>query len=197
MNETASSKWNSGPPLRPTNGTIFFLHHGVEGALRHFAVRIGHQLHEPAWRDLPRQAEAVLAPAADALGAAVVDDAVPVAVGLRLVLGVDHERDRFVEVELGAAVETNERHAENGELDGEHVPLLAGGKIAGRTQDLADAAVGKGGGVELGSLLGVLVEPEACRDTVFHPGLRSEKLRLCRKFCAPRAQVGAVTGAAG
>jgi hypothetical protein len=108
--------------------SIFFISiMASNGALRHLAVRIGDQLHEPPRSDLPRQPEAVLAPAAGALAAAVADDRVPVAVGLLLVVGVDHERDRLVEVELRPAVEADERHAQDRELDREHVPLLAGG----------------------------------------------------------------------
>ena len=40
--------------------------------------------------------------------AAVVDDRVPVAVGFFLVLGDDHEADRFIGLEIGPAVEADE-----------------------------------------------------------------------------------------
>ena len=87
---------------------------------------------QDARRDLPGKAPAVLAPAAFAFRAAIADDRVPVAVGLGLVLGDDHEADRFVGLEIRAAVEADEGAAEDGELDRQLVALLAAGIVARR-----------------------------------------------------------------
>ena len=54
----------------------------------------------------------------------LLDDRVPVAVGLFLVLGHDHEADRLVGLEVGAAVEADEGLAEHGELDRQLLALL-------------------------------------------------------------------------
>src|SRR5437762_2898447 len=81
---------------------------------------------------LQRQTELVLAAAANALLATIVDDRVPVAVGLGLVVGVDHERNRLIELELGAAVQAEKVHSEHGELDRQHVARLARRIITGR-----------------------------------------------------------------
>src|SRR5829696_4877331 len=62
-------------------------HHRFEGALGGIAVRIVHGFEQDSRRDLPGEAPLVLAPAAFALLTAVLDDGVPVAVGLFLVLG--------------------------------------------------------------------------------------------------------------
>ena len=78
-----------------------------------------------ARRDLPRQAPLVLAPAARALLAAVADDRVPQAVGLGLVVGRDLERERLAVLERRPAVEAEAGDAQHGELDRQHVALLA------------------------------------------------------------------------
>src|SRR3546814_2445892 len=70
------------------------LHHGVEGAFGRGSVGAGEGLGQGAGRDLPRQAPLVLAPAAGTFLAAVVDDRVPQAIGLGLVVGGDLERER-------------------------------------------------------------------------------------------------------
>src|SRR5690349_4259264 len=71
---------------------LLHLHHRFEGALRFVAAdrqRVG----EDAWRDLPGDAPAILAPPALALLTGVADDRVPVAVGLLLGVGRDLERE--------------------------------------------------------------------------------------------------------
>src|SRR3954454_16827685 len=105
------------------------VHHRLKRALGRRAVRIVHGLEEYARRDLPREAPLVLAPAAHAFLAAVLRDRVPVAVGLRLIFGDDHEADRFIGLEVGAAVEADERLAKDGEVDRQFVALLAAGKV--------------------------------------------------------------------
>src|SRR6185436_5796035 len=88
-------------------------HHRSEGTARGFATS-GHELHQALRRDLPGQAEAVLAPAAGTLLAtAVLDDRLPIAVGLFLVFRRDLEADRFVELELGATVHQQIWHSED------------------------------------------------------------------------------------
>ena len=94
-----------------------------------------------ARRDLPGDAPFVLAPAALAFLAAVADDRVPVAVGLLLVVGGDLEREGLAVLERGAAVEADAGNAGNGELDRQHVALLAGRVVARRAVDGADRAV--------------------------------------------------------
>src|SRR4029079_1189188 len=98
-----------------------------------------------------------------ALLAAITDDGVPVAVGLLLIVGGDLEREGFVMLEHGAAIEADTRDAGDGECDRQHVALLAGGIVAGRTKDGAHRALGKGLGVESGGSFGVFVVPEANR----------------------------------
>ena len=70
-------------------------------------VRVREQLDQPRGNDLPREAEAILQPAARAFLAALRERR-PVAVDLLLVGAVDLERDRLVERELGAAVQRDE-----------------------------------------------------------------------------------------
>src|SRR5262245_39032151 len=65
------------------------------------------RLGQHAWRNLPRYAPLVLAPAARALLAPIADDGVPVSVGLLLVVGGDLEREGFGVLERGAAVEAD------------------------------------------------------------------------------------------
>src|SRR5690348_12437952 len=57
------------------------LHHGLERALRLRRIGVGGQVEQDLRRDLPGIAPLVLAPAASAFLAAVLDDGIPVAVG--------------------------------------------------------------------------------------------------------------------
>src|SRR5690606_20409420 len=111
--------------------------------------------------DLPGDAPLVPAPAALALLAAIADDRVPVAVGLLLVRGRHLEGEGLAVPERGAAVDADARNAEDGEVDGEHVPLPAGREVARRAVDGVDGRVGEGGRVEARRFLRVMVVPEA------------------------------------
>src|SRR4051794_11701446 len=91
-------------------------HHRLERALAALAAFAG-QFEQSPRGDLPGKAPLVLAPAARALLAAAGGDRVPVAVGLFLIVGQDHEADRLIGLEVGAAVEADEGTAEDGELD--------------------------------------------------------------------------------
>src|SRR4051794_18686227 len=99
-------------------------HHGLERALSALAA-FGRQLEQTPRRDLPGKAPLVLAPATGALLAAAPRNRVPIAVGFLLVFGQDHEADGFVGFEIGTAVQSDERAAEDGELDRQLVTLLA------------------------------------------------------------------------
>src|SRR5581483_9824761 len=125
-------------------------------------VRVVEGVEKNAWRDLPGEAPPVLAPAAGALLAAVVDERVPVAVGLGLILGDHDEADRFVRPEVGASVEADELLAEHAELDRQLVPFFAAGKVRRRAVRGADMTVGKDRGVELRCVASLaVVEPKA------------------------------------
>jgi hypothetical protein len=65
---------------------------------------------------LPRNAPLVFAPAALAFLPAIADDGVPVAVGLVLIVGGNLEREGFVMLERGTAVEADTRDADNREF---------------------------------------------------------------------------------
>src|SRR4030095_11996723 len=103
----------------------------------------------------------VPAPAACAFFAAAAHDRIPVAVGLRLVIGEDHEADGFVGFEDRAAVESDERAAEDRELDRQLLALLAAREISRGRMLRADAAVRKGRGVKLCGFTGLaLIAPK-------------------------------------
>src|SRR5882724_9685320 len=141
---------------------LLHFHHRIECALC-FSAADRHRLGQYAWRDLPRDAPVVLAPAAFALLSAVADNGVPVAVGLLLIVGGDLEREGFVVFERGAAVEADARDSGDDEFDCNHIAFFPGWEITGRAVDGAYRTVGKGLRVELGSFLGVFIVPEANR----------------------------------
>src|SRR5207342_774189 len=109
--------------------------------------------------DLPRQPPFVLAPAALALRTAVADDRIPIAIGLRLVVGGDLKREGLAVLERVPAIEAHARHPTHRELDGQDVALLATRKVGRRPMHGANRAVGKRSGVKGGSLLRVIVVP--------------------------------------
>src|SRR5690242_7851645 len=125
----------------PGDVDLLHRHHRLERALGRGPVRIVHGLEQDARGDLPRKAPFVLAPAAHALLAAVADDGVPVAVGLFLVLGRDHEADGFVRLEHVAAVEADEALAKHGEVHRDFIALFSAGRLRRRVVRLADPAV--------------------------------------------------------
>src|SRR5262249_4774203 len=141
---------------------LFHPHHRLECALC-FIAASGERLGQHARRDLPRNAPLVFAPAALAFLPAIADDGVPVAVGLVLIVGSNLEREGFVMLERGTAVEADTRDADNREFDYQHITRIAVWIVTGCTVDGAHHAVGKGLGVEVGSSLGVLIVPEANR----------------------------------
>jgi hypothetical protein len=106
---------------------------------------------------------AVLAPAARAFLAAVADDGVPVAVGLFLVGRRDLEGKRLAVLERRAAVEAEAGNAENGELDGQDLALLAARVGARCLVDGRDLAIRKCCRVEARRFERVLVVPETDR----------------------------------
>src|SRR5262245_22510002 len=127
-------------------------HHRIERALCFVAAGSQH-LGQHAWRDLPGDAPLVFAPTALALLAAITDDGVPVAVGLLLIVGGDLEREGFVVLERGTAVEADTGDARDRELDRQHVALPARWVVAGCTVN------GKSLGIKARSCLGVFVVP--------------------------------------
>ena len=112
LTESASARCRDGGDV-----DFFHGHHGGEDALGWGAAG-GEGVHERARGDLPGEAPAVLAPAALAFLAAVVDDGVPVAVGFFLGVGGDLEGEGLGVLERGAAVEAEAGDAEDGEFDG-------------------------------------------------------------------------------
>src|SRR3954447_17989250 len=95
--------------------------HGPASSLR---VRIGEELVQPGRRDLPREAVAVLAPAARTLLASV-GELLPVVVDLLLAGAVDLQGDGLGEAELVAAVDGDDAMPVELELHGHDHALLA------------------------------------------------------------------------
>src|ERR1041385_3325054 len=151
-------------PRRLYRGDVDLLHthHCFKRALCFFTAdrqRVG----QHSRRDLPGDAPLVFAPTARALLAAIANDGIPVAVSLLLILGGDLDREGFVVLEDGAAVEADAGYPEDRECDRQHIAFIAGRVVAGGTVDGTHRAVGKRLGVEAGCSFGVLVIPKANR----------------------------------
>lgn len=160
------------PPGGFDFGDVYFahLHHGGEGALGFFAA-CGDGFGQDSRGDLPRDAPAVLAPAAFARFAAIGDDRVPIAVGFLLGVGRDLEGKGDVVFNVRAAVEADAGNAADRELDNEDVASLARGIVAGRVVDSRHFAIRKRGRIEARRVEGVLIKPEANRvfgNRLFH-----------------------------
>jgi hypothetical protein len=94
------------------------------------------------------------------------DDGVPVAISLLLILGADLEREGFVVLESGTAIEGDAGYSGDREFDRQTSPLCRAGSHRG-TVDGTYRAVWRNLGIEAGSSLRVLVVPEADRILVF------------------------------
>src|SRR5262245_23007090 len=145
------ASWGSAPesatlpaPCRLDRGYVDLshAHHRIERGLCFVAAGSQH-LGQHARRDLPGDAPLVFAPTALALLAAITDDGVPVAVGLLLIVGGDLEREGFVVLERGTAVEADTGDARDRELDRQHVALPARWVVAGCTVNGTYRAIGK------------------------------------------------------
>src|SRR3954462_4888053 len=157
-------RWvNRGPsaaPSRLDRGDVDFrhIHHRIKRAFCFIAAG-SHRLGQHARRDLPGDAPFVPAPTARTFLAAIADDGVPVAVGLLLIVSGDLERESFVMLDRGPAIEAETGDAGDGEFDRQHIARLAGRVVAGSTVYGTHRAVRKSLGVEAGCSLGVLVVP--------------------------------------
>lgn len=154
-------------------------HHGIERPLGGGAVGAGVGPGQRDGGDLPGDAPLVLAPAAVALLAAVVDDGIPVTIGLGLILGGHLERERLVVLDPWPTVKPQAGYAQHGELDGQDVTLLARRVVSRCAMDRADGGIGKGPGVEVRRLFGITFVPKAdrvlcnLRHRLLHHGSRS------------------------
>src|SRR6266702_7536089 len=129
---------------------LFHFHHRLERALRGRTIRIGRCFQQYSWGDLPGQAPFVLAPSACALGAAIADDGIPVAIGLGLVLGNDLKRKGLIVLESRAAIQADAGDAHHRKLDREYVALFAIRVVAGGMMNRCHGTVRKSPGVEPG-----------------------------------------------
>src|SRR3712207_1577280 len=115
--------------LDPGDVDLAHRHHRFKCSPGRGLVRIAVGPQQRTRRDLPRKAPAILAPTAIAFLPAIADDGVPITVGLLLVVGQDHEADRLIGLEIGSAVQADERPAEHGELDREFGALRSTRKV--------------------------------------------------------------------
>src|SRR6266498_216763 len=137
---------------------------GIDSGRSQGLERLGYH----ARGNLPGEAPAVLAPTALAFRPPIVDDRVPVAVRLFLIVRRDLEREGLAVPERRAAVETETGNAQNGELHRQHIALLAARVVAGRLVNGGHFTIRKGGGVEARRVDRVLVEPETNRILWLH-----------------------------
>ena len=138
--------------------------HRLKGPFRLVAAS-SQRVDEHTRSDLPRHTPSVLAPAALALLATVVNDGIPVAVGLLLRVGRDLEGERLTLWKLRATVEAHAGNAEHREVHGDDVTFFATRIVRRRRLHARDVGVGKGLRVETGRVLGIVVEPDT--DHVF------------------------------
>ncbi len=87
---------------------------------------------------MPRQPPPIFAPPTSALAATVVNDCIPKAVSLCLVIRCDLKRERLGMRKDRTAVEPESRNTGNGELDGKEVAFCATGKIRRRVHETVD-----------------------------------------------------------
>src|SRR5690625_3873392 len=116
-------------PFNSSNVDLCHLHHRGEHTLGHGRDREREALKEDRWRNLPRHAQPVLAPATGTSLPAVVDDGMPIAIRLLLIAGRNLKGKGLAVPEFRPAIEPEAGDAHQGELNEQHVALFAGGEI--------------------------------------------------------------------
>src|SRR5437660_109926 len=152
----------SAAPCCLDRGHVDFLHrhHRLEGTLS--LVATGREcVGQRARGDLPGDPPAVFAPTALTFLSAIVDDRIPVAVCLFLVVRRDLERKGLAVPERRAAVETETGNAHNGELHRQRIALLAARIVTRSLVNSGYFTIRKGDRIETRRLMRVFVEPEA------------------------------------
>ena len=139
------------------------LHHGGEGALRPCGFGVGYGAQKGSRVDLPRNPQAVFAPAAGAGLAAVADDGLPITVSFLLVVGGYLKRKSLALCELGATIEAYAGYAHDGEVHRQHRACLARWVVCRAAKNLAYAGIGEGGCVKLRGFFGAAGIPKANR----------------------------------
>src|SRR5471032_3303330 len=147
---------------------LFHAHHRLHGALSGGLVVAGDHLHDDGRHHLPRQAVAVLQPAALLRRrVAALGQTIPVMVDLVLRLAIDLERDGRRELEFRPGVERRERLPVERKRNGQHAgrPLeVALGVLLAVARHLAYPGRGEDVRIKLHRRLGLAVEPQAGRD---------------------------------
>src|SRR6476661_4701202 len=153
---------NSAPQRRLDCGDVDLshAHHSFKRALC-FVAPGRQRFDQYTRRNLPRHTPLVFAPAARTFLAAIIDDGVPIAIRLSLIVNGDLERKGFIMFERRTAVKADTGDTSNFELDRQHISLLARWIVTGCTVDGTHCAVDKGFGIKSSSSLGILIVPEA------------------------------------
>lgn len=115
-------------------GYINFLHfhHRFERSFGFAFIAAHHSLGQDLRRDLPRDAPLVLAPSALTFLAAVPDYGIPIAVGLRLILGRYLKREGFTVRKGRPSIESNAGDAEDSKVYDQNLPFFTR-RVVGRS----------------------------------------------------------------
>ena len=144
------------------------LQHRIGDPLRSRPVAVAHHVVQRLRDDLPPDAEAVDQPAARLRLAAALEQRVPVAIELGLVLADHDHRDGIVELVVRPGGHGLERLPEQGEVDDRDRAFRSARRLGGQRPGPVDAGIREGRRVEPGRRLGVLRVPRcgkicACR----------------------------------
>src|SRR5438105_613736 len=139
------------------------LQHRVGDTLRAHRVLVAHHFVHEGRDDLPAHAVPVFQPPA-CLGLAALEQRVPVAIELGLVVTSDHQRDRVIERVERPGTHCLEALAKEREVHDLHGTRRTAGRITEQWRHPVDARVGEDGRVERRRLLGLFRVPEERKD---------------------------------
>src|SRR5699024_896084 len=157
---TPSHSWPRAAHCRLDLGDVDLAHnhHCFERTLCDFSAR-SHRLSQHTWRNLPRYAPFIFAPSAHTLYPTMVNDGVPIAVGLGLIVSRNLKGERLAVFKRAPTIDAKAWDATNRKFNGKDIACLCSWIVRRCALYCANRAIRKGTGVKTCGFFCSLVKP--------------------------------------